>query len=272
MDLTQLAIAFLGLVTGAVIPYLSEYFRNRKTKLEIDTKRILEKHSETLDQIREQQLIQSSVHGLTPEDIACKDDINALLEQLRRETNATRITIWAFHNGSYFTTGSPQRRLTTVFEAMPHSAAYKSEYDLLRGELLNGFSSILKDLLISSGQNIGGGTVSYGKTAYCPCEHCQFDHQCILPPKFRPKYCFLKCEVDCLAIGTKFFRLMRDLGTKIFWGSVLSDEDGLPMGVITIQYNEDTEEAHALLENHSKLICEKVSQIKNSLKNLQSIS
>lgn len=272
MDWSTVTIALFSLFTGAVIPYLYSFFKNKKTKLDMETKELLEKQQATLEQIRDSQLKQANIHGLNPQDIACKDDINQLLEQLRQEVGATRVTVWAFHNGSYFTTGNPQRRLTTVFEAMTHNHMIKSEYDLLRSELLNGFASILKQLLIPAGQNLGGAVVSYGKIAYNPCEHCIFDNKCILPPKFRPKYCFLKCDVDCISIGTKFFRLMKDLGTKIFWGNVLGDEDGMPMGVITIQFNEDNETAHRLLENHSKLLCEKISQVKNSLKNLQSLN
>lgn len=214
----------------------------------------------------------SNVHGLNPEDIACKDDINKLLEQLRAITKATRTTVWAFHNGSYFTSGNPQRRLTTVFEAMSGESHYIAEYDLIRGELLNGFSNILKELLISAGVDIGGALVDSGRVAFDPCENCQFDDKCILHPMQRPKYCFLKCEIDNIPVGTKFFRIMRELGTKIFWGHIIVDDLGTPIGVLTIQYNEEVKNQAENVHAHSQTVCEKTQQIKNSLRNLQQLT
>lgn len=50
---------------------------------------------------------QHGVHGLNPDDISCKQDINEELEALRAKAGATRITVWSFHNGNYFATGAP---------------------------------------------------------------------------------------------------------------------------------------------------------------------
>jgi hypothetical protein len=70
---------------------------------------------------------------------------------LRAHVGATRCTVWAFHNGNYFTSGNPQRRLTTVFEAIDHRKSKLAEYDLIKGELLNGFAGVLKELLMAAG-------------------------------------------------------------------------------------------------------------------------
>lgn len=270
--ITTLTVAFVGLITGAVIPYLYSLFKNKKAQLDEETKKILDRHEQKLEQIHKEQKKLSSVHGLNPDDISCKEDINQLLEQLRQTTGATRTTVWAFHNGSYFSSGNPQRRLTTVFEAMPIGRSYKSEYDLIKGELLNGFSGILKELLIGASVDVGGTMVNYGRTAYAPCENCQFDHKCILHPTQRPKYCFLKCEIDNIPVGTKFYRVMKELGTRIFWGHIIVDDTGAPIGVLTLQYNDDSDEAHNMVNLHPKPICEKTQQIKNSLRNLQDLT
>jgi hypothetical protein len=50
--------------------------------------------------------------------------------------------------------------------------------------------------------------VDYGRIAYDPCEKCEFDKKCILHPMQRPKYCFLRCEINSIPVGTKFSRVM----------------------------------------------------------------
>lgn len=269
---TTIAVAFAGLLTGAIIPFLHSYFQNHKAKLDEETKQLLERHGKTLEEIKAHQELITKVHGLNPDDIACKDEINQLLEQLRMHTQATRVTVWAFHNGNYFTSGNPQRRLTTVFEAIDHHKTNLSEYDLIKGELLNGFAGILKELLAAAGQNIGGAMIDYGRTAYDPCESCKFDKQCILHPMQRPKYCFLKCEVNNMPVGTKFSRVMRQLGTEIFWGHIMVDDFGSPVGVLTIQYDHEQGLAHNAGLEDPLFICEKTQQIKNSLRNLQNLT
>lgn len=270
--LSTVGVALCGLFVGAIVPYLNSYFKREKLKIDNDTKKLLDEQSKKLQEIQDMQKKQNDVHGLSPDDIQCKGDLNSILEQLRITTGATRVTIWAFHNGSYFTTGNPQRRLTTVFEAMPPSTKVKSEYDIIRGELLNGFTDILRPMLLSSNQNDGGAPVTLGIQAYDACSDCPVDDECPLAAWFRPRFCYIKCEINKIAVGTKFFRVMKELGTAIFWGHIISDNEGKPMGVITFQFNEDSKDANDLLSVHTRELCEKVQQIKASLKSLQQIS
>lgn len=269
---TTITVALGGLLTGAVVPYLYSLFHNQKAKLDKETKDILEKHGKTLEHIKAQQEQISRVHGLNPDDIECKDAINNLLEQLRQHVGATRCTVWAFHNGNYFTSGNPQRRLTTVFEAIDHRKSKLAEYDLIKGELLNGFAGVLKELLMAAGQNVGGAMVDYGRVAYDPCEKCEFDKRCILHPMQRPKYCFLRCEINSIPVGTKFSRVMNELGTEIFWGHIMVDDFGSPIGVLTMQYDADNQESYDAGLVDPLFVCEKTQQIKNSLRNLQNLT
>ena len=86
--------------------------------------------------------------------------------------------------------------------------------------------------------------VDYGRTAFDPCEKCEFDTKCILHPMQRPKYCFLRCEIKSIPVGTKFSRVMNELGTEIFWGHIMVDDFGNPIGVLTMQYDSDNQESY----------------------------
>lgn len=222
------------------------------------TQEMLSSMSQTLDRI-------GSVHGLNPDDIECKQDINDELERFRIYAKADRVTVWSFHNGNYFSTGIPQRKLTTVFEAIPPDKEEASEYDIVHNELLNGFALVLKRLNLGAVQNRGGTPMDPGMTVYSSCEKCPLFKQCNVLPTQRPYNCILRCDIDNMPMNSKFFRVMKQLGTKVWYGRTICNELGKPVGVISVQYTTNSEQAEQFLQNCSQEWCDTCTRIISSI-------
>lgn len=92
---------------------------------------------------------------------------------------------------------------------MPPTTAIKSEYDLIQGELLQGFSCVLRDLTLGAIQDKGGCDIRSGMRAFSACEKCPLFKNCEVAPYNRPRHCILRCDIDQMPMGNKFFRVMK---------------------------------------------------------------
>lgn len=117
----------------------------------------------------------------------------------------------------------------------------QAEYDVLRGELLNGFAVVLKRLSLGAVQNKGGTVVEPGMTVYSACEQCPLFKQCAVLPAQRPHNCVLRCDINDMPMCSRFYRLMRQLGTRVWYGRTLCDEYGKPCGVVTVQFEDNSQ-------------------------------
>lgn len=230
-----------------------------------------EKTTQMLGDINQAIGQKAPTHGLNPDDISCKSDINMELEKFRAEAKATRVSVWSFHNGNYFTTGNPQRKLTTVFEATPPDKDVGAEYDMIRGELLNGFAVVLKHLSLGAIQNKGGYHVEPGMTVFSACERCPMFKSCSVLPSQRPHNCVLRCDIDDMPMCSRFYRVMKTLGTKIWYGRTICDEDGTPIGVVTVHFDKVCEEAETFLQDCSHEWCDVCTRLVNSISYLHDL-
>lgn len=258
---------------------LKSWFKKKATEHELHTAQLEQKidyikqhaedeHKRTqdkLDGMKKELDHVDSVHGFDPEDIECKQYINEELERLREKAEADRVTVWSFHNGSYFSTGVPQRKVSTVFEALPPDRETASEYDILRGELLNGFTLILSRLNLGALQNKGGASTDPGITVFSACESCPLFKNCTLLPVQKPFNCIVRCDIDDMPMNSKFYRIMKKLGTKVWYGRTICNEEGKAVGVVTIHFNNASEASKNFLTGNSEALCDTCTRLLSSI-------
>lgn len=211
-------------------------------------------------------------HGINDNDIDLKRDVELELERLRRDSGATRVTLWSFHNGSYYSTGNPQRKIQTTFEALPPDRHAASEADVMQNESVNGFLVVLQPMMSGSFQVSGGAEVEPGITVLGSCEHCTCAAHCTMDPYTRPRNCILRCDIGDMPFGSRFYRLMTQLGTKVWYGRFLSDADGNKLGVMTVQFSDGEENnAKAFLEK-SDSWCDTCVRVVSSIQAMRQYS
>lgn len=248
-------ITALGVLIPVLVVYAKSYFEKLTERQRLETEQIrlqleeLKNSSlQRMDQVLEQTKPGAHTHGIDDLDMELKAAVLEALEKLRSKAGATRVTMWSFHNGSYYSTGNPQRKIQTTFEALTPERKVPSEADVMKNESVNGFLCVLQPLSNGTFQSAGGYEVAPGVHVLGPCEKCARAVTCDNAPHMRPRTCLLRCRIDDMQFTTRFYRVMSNLGTKVWYGIFIVDERDNKFGVLTVQYDTECEEAELFPE------------------------
>lgn len=250
-------VSALAVIIPALVVYLKSWLEKATEERRKETEELrrevakLQESNKTGMELIIDQTKRTATHGINDDDIVLKKEVEQELERLRTRVNATRVTLWSFHNGSYYSTGNPQRKLQTTFEALPGDREVPSEADILQNESVNGFLVVLHPMTAGTFQAAGGVEVAPGVRVFGTCESCKNAVNCAKPPQLRPRNCMLRCDIESMPFGSRFYRIMTQLGTKVWYGRFISDPDGNKMGVVTVQFDSCGKDADRFPEKSS---------------------
>lgn len=263
----------------ALAVYLKSYLekaaeaqRKETEQIRRDVQALKGDQREGMAQIIKQTTPGACTHGIDDNDIELKRDVELELEKLRKSSGATRVTLWSFHNGSFYSTGNPQRKIQTTFEALPPDRHAASEADLMQNESVNGFLVVLQPLMSGAFQAQGGTEVAPGITVLGACENCDCAACCSMDPYTRPRNCILRCDIGDMPFGSRFYRLMTQLGTKVWFGRFLSDAAGNKLGVMTVQFSEGEDKKASSFLGKSNAWCDTCTRVVASIQAMRQYS
>ena len=278
-NLSTCLVGALLLVIPALAVYIKTYLEKATEEQRKETERIRQDmqalkgdQQAGMERIIKQTTPGALTHGINDNDIELKRDVELELEKLRSACGATRVTLWSFHNGSYYSTGNPQRKIQTTFEALPPDRHAASEADVMQNESVNGFIVVLQPMMSGAYQVPGGAEVDPGVTVFGACEKCKCAAGCDMDPYTRPRNCILCCNIGDMPFGSRFYRLMKQLGTKTWFGRFLSDEDGNKLGVMTVQFSEGEDGAAEVFLDKSDAWCETCVRVVASIQAMRQYS
>lgn len=281
MSMDSIATCIVGalvVIIPALVVYLKSYLEKMTEKQRIETE-LLRKQLEEMqasnmqgiDRVLQQTKPGAIVHGIDDDDLGIKGDVTDTLEKLRVKAGATRVTLWSFHNGSYYSTGNPQRKIQTTFETLPPDRKVPSEADILKSESVNGFLCVLKPMSAGAFQAAGGYEVEPGIRVLGPCEHCCHAETCANSPDARPQNSLVRCTIDDMPFGSRFYRIMSDIGTKVWYGRFLTDKEGNKLAVITVQFDNEGNKAFKF-PDLADLMCDTCNRVIASIHAMRNFS
>lgn len=223
---------------GTAVFGLGAYFNKRVKKLIKGVITALYKFAVGGEE-KEQEGSAGEPHVLTAQFSQDTTRIQDYLEELQDRLDCARVSILQFHNGARFSLSNPVFKCSTSFEAISEGFAPSSP--MMREMLVSIYTTFISPLMLSTAPPLPGvkeEPLCKNPNGGCP----------IVDVPLR----IISYRRDDLRPGPLRI-VMHDLGMEKMYAILLSVPDKGPVGVLTIQYHDETDADKMMTENACEL-------------------
>ena len=174
-----------------------------------------------------------------PQQVKTSDRTDSLLAELRVLTEADRVSILRFHNGTEFLPNNPAWKISTFSQASGPGTSFEP----ISGEIISNLTSIIGPLIV--------GDDSRWKGASCKtplmCGECPDGKSCVSENRRIVVY-----DVPSMSGFSKDFLAKR--GTAMSFMATLNREGGKVEGMLMLEYKDRVPDSR--VRHHLPIVCE----------------